>query len=215
MSCLLATPVRGRSAEIDYVVGLMGSQPLIKGWLPCPNQSDVYVARNTLVHEFMNTDIDTLVFVDSDIGFSPKNLSDLLETKEAFVSGLYPDKDFPTWVFRGEDGAPVPLDKIPPSGLLKARYLGCGFLKIDRCVFEAVAEAGLAEPFGVKPPDYKGKWREAHQYFRGLVVERYLLSEDYSFSHLVAKAGFQPYVNCGIRLSHGGRRLPDPPGDAA
>lgn len=203
MTTMIATPMRGRAANGDYIVGLMQCNGIHDGWMPMFGQSDVYIARNTLINQFYKTDHKTLVFIDSDIGFTRQNLMDLIYSPPELVSGLYPAKqDEPEWVFRDENMALVPFDKIPSCGLLTASLLGCGFLKIERSVLDKIVEKKLATPYGHgggnKFPNY--------QFFNGRVYKDNLLSEDYSFSVMAMEAGVQPYVNCSIRLTHDGRK---------
>jgi len=201
---LIATPIRGNQTVTLYTAGLLQSTGLHGGWLPMAGQSDIYVARNVLANEFLQrTDYTTLVMIDSDIGFTRQHLQDLIESQEAFVSGLYTDKCQPPMPFcRDVDGKPVPLEDIPAQGMLKARFLPGGFLKVDRSVLEAIIEQKLVASYG------GGKF---HHFYNGRIVFDNLLSEDYSFSDLVYQAGFQPWINCGIRLNHDGRTLDPQP----
>jgi hypothetical protein len=197
---LIATPIRGNSTITLYTAGLLQSAGLHGGWLPLAGQSDIYVARNVLANEFMNRkEFDTLVFIDSDIGFTRQNLQDLVDTKEPFVSGLYTDKCQPPMPFcRGVDGMPVPLNEIPTSGMLKARFVPGGFLKIEREVFQTIIDKKIAPKYGA------GKF---HHFYNGRIALDNLLSEDYSFCELVREAGYQAWIHCGVRLSHDGRTL--------
>jgi hypothetical protein len=202
MGVMIATPMRGRAASGDYVVGLMQCNGVHDGWMPMFGQSDVYVARNTLINQFYKTEHQKLIFIDSDIGFTRQDLIDLVHSPAEYVSGLYPAKgDEPEWVFRDENMALVPFDRVPPRGLLMVGLLGCGFLKIERSALDKIVAAGLPTPYGVaanKIPNY--------QFFNGRVFKDNLLSEDYGFSVMAAEAGVHAYVNCGIRVSHDGRR---------
>jgi hypothetical protein len=208
MGTMIATPMRSRSAWADYVVGLMNSNGLHAGWMPMFGQSDVYVARNTLINQwYKTTQHENLVFIDSDIGFTRENLQDLIATPGDLVSGLYPGKgDEPEWVFRDEDMEIVPFNQVPKRGMLvsaapgKGLLLGCGFLKITRHCLDAMILKGNVTPYGF----VDGK-NPNHQFFRGIVHRNNLLSEDYSFSVLAIEAGIQPAINCGIRLTHEGR----------
>jgi len=202
---LIATPIRGNSTITLYTAGLLQSAGLHGGWLPLAGQSDIYVARNVLANEFMNRkDFDTLVFIDSDIGFTRQNLQDLIDTSEPFVSGLYTDKCQPPMPFcRGEDGMQLPLDQIPQQGMIKARFTPGGFLKVERSVFQAIIVQNLTVSYGA------GKF---YHYYNGRIALDNLLSEDYSFCELVREAGYQGWMHCGVRLSHDGRTLdPQPP----
>ena len=168
-------------------------------------QSDIYVARNVLVNEFLQRkEFDTVVFIDSDIGFSRQNFQDLVDTEEPFVSGLYTDKCQPPMPFcRDMVGMPVAREDIPAQGMLKARFVPGGFLKVDKCVLETIVEKKMVATYG------GGK---LHHFYQGRIVLDNLLSEDYSFSDLVFNAGIQPWINCSIRLNHDGRTFdPQPP----
>lgn len=197
---LVATPIRGNSCITLYTAGLLQSTGLHGGWLPMAGQSDIYVARNVLANEFLNRkEFDTMVCIDSDIGFTRQNLQDLIDTTEPFVSGLYTDKCQPPMPFcRGNDGQTVPLADIPQTGMLKARFVPGGFLKIEREVFQAIIAKGIVPVYG------EGKF---HHFYNGRIALDNLLSEDYSFCEVVREAGFQPWINCGVRLSHDGRTL--------
>jgi hypothetical protein len=92
----------------------------------------------------------------------------------------------------------VPLAEIPTQGMLKARFVPGGFLKIDRCVFQEIIKRGIVPVYG------DGKF---HHFYNGRIALDNLLSEDYSFCEVVREAGFQPWINCGVRLSHDGRTL--------
>ena len=202
---LLATPIRGNQTVTLYTAGVIQATGLHGGWLPLAGQSDIYVARNVLANEFLNRkEFDTLVCVDSDIGFTRQDLQNLIDTEEPFVSGLYTDKCQPPMPFcRDNNGMNVPLEDIPKQGLLKARFLPGGFVKIERTVLQTLIDKQMVAPYGA------GKF---HQFFFGRIVMDNLLSEDYSFSDLVYTAGIQPWINCGIRLNHDGRTIdPQPP----
>jgi hypothetical protein len=197
---LLATPIRGNSTVTLYTAGVMQSTGLHGGWLPMAGQSDIYVARNVLANEFLRRkEFDTLVFIDSDIGFTRDQLKALIDSEESMVSGLYTDKCQPPMPFcRDNDGIQQPLENIPVEGMLPARFVPGGFLKIERIVFETLIEKKMVAPYG------GGNF---HQFYFGRIVLDNLLSEDYSFSDLVYQAGIQPWMNCGVRLNHDGRTL--------
>ncbi len=197
---LILTPIRGNQTMTLYTVGILMSNGLHGGWLPMAGQSDIYVARNVLANQFLEqTRFDTAVWIDSDIGFTRQHLQDLIDSPEPIVSGLYTDKCQPPMPFcRDEEGNSVPLDEIPKQGMIRARFVPGGFLKVDRQVYEAIIEKGIC-------PTYNGgKYR---QFYNGRIVLDNLLSEDYSFCEVVREAGYQPWINCGIRLMHDGRTL--------
>ncbi len=200
MSFLIATPTRNRQFDVEYGVGLMASSGTFGGWMPLTGQSDVYIARNTLANQFlaMDTKHDDLVFIDSDIAFTREDLKMLIESPYPLVSGLYPGKDAastPIWVPQDPEG-----DKLPaPGQFVAAKYIPAGFLRIHRSVLEGMSK--LVDEYGpVDKPHY--------QFFNGVIEDRHLLSEDYSFIKIAREAGFTPYMNTSIRLKHDGREFP-------
>lgn len=202
---LVTTPIRGNQTVTLYTTGILQSTGLHGGWLPLAGQSDIYVARNVLANEFLKRkEFDTMVCIDSDIGFTRTDLQNLIDTEEPFVSGLYTDKCQPPMPFcRDNNGMQVPLEDIPKQGLLKARFVPGGFVKIERRVLETIIEKKMVASYG------NGAF---HHFFFGRIAMDNLLSEDYSFSDLVWSAGIQPWINCGIRLNHDGRTIdPQPP----
>lgn len=206
---LIATPIRGNQTVTLYTAGMMQCIGLHGGWLPMAGQSDIYVARNVLANEFVKRkEFDTLVWIDSDIGFTRDHLKNLIESDEPMVSGLYTDKCQPPVAFcRDNNGRALPIEEIPVEGMLPARFVPGGFLKVDRIVYEKLIEAGLAPTYG------NGQFN--HFYYGRIALDN-LLSEDYSFSDLAYSVGIQPWINCGIRLNHDGRTVdPQPPNPAA
>jgi hypothetical protein len=201
---LIATPIRGNSTITLYSAGMLMSTGLHGGWLPLAGQSDIYVARNVLANEFIQRkEFDTLIWIDSDIGFSRADLQNLIDSDEAIVSGLYTDKCQPPMPFcRGEDGQTVPLHEIPSQGMIKARFVPGGFLKVERSAYQAIIDAKICPVYG------GGKF---HHFYNGRIAFDNLLSEDYSFCEVARDAGIQPWINCGVRLSHDGRTLDPQP----
>lgn len=204
---LLASPSRDGKFHATYAAGMLASNGLHGGWLPMAGQSDIYVARNTLANNFLQRkEFDTLVWIDSDIGFTRDQLKQLIDSTEPFVSGLYTDKCQPPRPFcRDEAGKPIPDEEIPPVGMVTTGFMPGGFLKVDRIVYETIVAKGLA-------PEYGGIdnlplfW----QFYNGRIFNHNLLSEDYSFSMLVREAGFTAWIDCGIRLNHDGRTYEQP-----
>lgn len=204
---LIVTPCRDGKFHATYTAGFLQSNGLYGGWLPMAGQSDIYVARNTLANNFLQQkQFETLVWIDSDIGFTRDNLKQLLGSEAPVISGLYTDKCQPPRPFcRGDMGEAIPDNEIPPVGMIETSFLPGGFLKVDRCVYQTIIDKGLA-------PEYGGVnglpmfW----QFYNGRIFNHNLLSEDYSFSLLIREAGFQPYIDCGIRLNHDGRTYEQP-----
>jgi hypothetical protein len=92
--------------------------------------------RNNLVARFLASDCEQMLFIDSDILFSVAQVADICSKPELVVGHVYMAK---------QDGAAKPIfNTFPPGesppmradGMQKMRYMGTGFLRIKRCVFE-------------------------------------------------------------------------------
>lgn len=199
MSVMIATPTREKKLNLSYVIGLMSINGAYGGWMPMGGQGDIHIARTTLVNQFLVTKHEALIFIDGDIGFSRSDFLELVASDAPYVSGLYPGKcDTPEWIFRDINMKVMPPAMVPAAGLLKVGLIPTGFLKIHRCVFEKIVELELAQPYAA------GKH---HHFFPSSIVDDYIQSEDYAFCNLAKQAGFEPAINCAIRLEHDGRRI--------
>jgi hypothetical protein len=209
---LIATPVRDGRFHTGYVVGLMQSTGLHNGWLPCSGQSDIYLARNALMDAFLlQPQYATLVCIDSDIGFTRDDLQRLIDAEPSVVSGIYTDKAQPPMPFcRDANGINVPLQDIPPEGMLRSRFIPGGFFKVERSVLETIVSEGLVESYGTEE-DIRRAFYVTR--FTTNAIGRYMVSEDFSFSVLLEEAGVQPWTHCGIRVNHDGRTWDGKPCD--
>lgn len=195
---MIATPMRG--SQVQYCVGLMMSGGLYGSWTPLVGQSDIHMARDTLANGFYgNRQFETLLWIDSDIGFTREDVIAILASKEPIVSGLYTTKETPPRPHcLDEDAKPVPLADIPVQGMLRTRFVAGGFLKVERRVLQAIVDKKLVRSC------HKG---EFHLFYERRIFNDLVMSEDYSFSDLAHEAGFNSWIDCGIRLDHDGRKF--------
>lgn len=95
---MIATPCYGGMIHEPYLRGLTGLVAELSGaGIPINlstviNESLITRARNELVKHFMMTDCTHLMFIDSDIGFSPADVLRLIEHNKDIVVGAYPLK---------------------------------------------------------------------------------------------------------------------------
>jgi hypothetical protein len=199
MKVLLATPLIDGRGEREFISGLLECHGLYHAWACVEGQSHISLARDLLATQFLESDCDTLVFIDGDIGFRRAHLDTLLQAPRPLVSGLYPRKfrDGP-WIFRPE----VPAAEADPlaGGLLPVLGVPTGFLRIERRVFQKLIDAAACAPYNLN-----GKTH--YHFFRAGVSNGVFLSEDYFFSELARSVGFQPYIHPEIRLNHVGRMV--------
>lgn len=198
------------------------------------NESLVQRARNYCVDEFMRSGATHLMFIDSDIGFDPRDVLVLLamaeETSEYdVIGGPYPKKCI-SWekikaaVDKGvADQDPNILERFvgdyvfnPKGGNgmialnkpAEVRELGTGFMMIPRKTFEDY-EKHFPElhyrPDHVRTEHFDGT-REIMAYFDCTIEPetKRYLSEDYFFCYNVQKMGGKVWLCPWMKLNHVG-----------
>lgn len=158
-------------------------------------------ARNTVVENFLATDGEWLLWIDSDMGFSPDTVYRLFasadKTDRPIVGGLcfasreyaddgmggYLTRPAPT-IFQLDDSTgrvlPAAGKIYPVSSLVKVAATGSAFIIIHRSVFEAIGSG----------------WYDRIQ------VETGVMGEDVSFCVRARAHDFPIHVYTGARTSH-------------
>jgi hypothetical protein len=118
---------------------------------------------------------DIIVFLDYDLGFGPRDLLKVIETKGDVVGGTYRAKvDEVHYMGTIETNADFTPVVRRSDGAIKAKLLPAGFLKITK---EAVDAFMLAYPELCYGPEY----HKSVDLFNHGVFERIWWGEDYSF----------------------------------
>ena len=162
-------------------------------------------ARNDLTHEFLQSDCSHILFVDSDIVFSYEQVKKILACDEDIVGGFYVKK---------QDGPVAPVcntlntvDKPRADGLVRVKYMGTGFLRISRRVFEVMIQEKGKELEYLDDRDHK---TVKHDFWRmGVAVDcvtgvKRWLSEDWQFCQFAIECGFDVWADASILLQHSG-----------
>jgi hypothetical protein len=133
----LALPIY-REAPVDFMVNIhkaigkkVVSQVAFK-----MGDSLVSRARNNLTHDFLKSDCEYMLQIDSDIVFTNDHIKRLASHDLPIVGGLYAIKeDKLRWCSN------TLVDANPDkNGLIRARETGTGFLLTHRDVFHAIRE---------------------------------------------------------------------------
>lgn len=181
----------------------------ITTWLATKYSSGGLVeARNGTVKQFLDTDCEWLLWVDTDMGFAPEALAELLEVADPehlpVVGGLcfmqrevepdgmggwriQPRPVLFTWHV-GDDftGFDLVAD-YPRDAVVQVAGTGSAFIVIHRSALEKVADK-----YGA------GHWYSQVQN----PTTGQVLSEDLSFCTRLAGAGIPLAVHTGVRISH-------------
>jgi hypothetical protein len=198
------------------------------------NESLITRARNYCVDEFMRSQMQHLMFIDSDIGFSPQDVIALmaLQTQNEeydIIGGPYPKKTI-AWekikyaVDKGvADEDPTVLDRYvgdfvfnPKGGAGTIRIdepvevleIGTGFMMITRKALEKFSDSYkelMYKPDHVRTEAFDGT-REIMQFFQAEIdpVSKRYLSEDYWFCQKSQAIGLKTWFCPWMRLQHVG-----------
>lgn len=179
---------KGSKQTIPYAVGYCSGNTVTAMWHSCLI-SLVYRDRPGIVHslsgpalhegrnkmaKFFVENLSTskvLVVVDTDILFTPEDVDKLLAHDEPVVSGVYP-------TYHGESDVPNALDAEVIAD-------GCGFMKIDRVVLEAMMPHPF-DPVYVTSPN----------------GEQCTTGEDVGFRIRAQRLGFDTVIDKSIQVRH-------------
>ena len=164
-------------------------------------------ARNHCTRVFLESDCTHMLFIDSDLVFSVDQINRMMEFDEDLVGGAY---------YKKCEGAPqgvwncLPDVNLTDSGLLEVKYVGTGFMRISRKVFELMIQEFGNEISYQVDPDHKQKeydfWHVGRYVFSDGSPNRYL-SEDWWFCQKWRDIGGKVWLDRGTVLKHSGNAL--------
>jgi hypothetical protein len=198
------------------------------------NESLITRARNYCVDEFMRSDCTHMMFIDSDIGFDPRDVLAMLalqsdDSEYDVLAGPYPKKCI-SWekiklaVDKGvADEDPNVLEKYvgdyvfnPKGGggniridqPVEVMEVGTGFMMTRRSAFEKFEKAFPQysyKPDHVRTEAFDGS-REIMQYFQAEIdpASKRYLSEDYWFCQKMIEIGGKIWYCPWMKLQHVG-----------
>jgi hypothetical protein len=163
--------------------------------------SQVDVARCQIATDALADGFDELLWIDSDVGFSPDSVERLRSHGLPFVCGIYPKKarrEFACSYAAGTQN----LVFGQKGGLTPLEHVGFGFTLTHRCVYDAMIQRlqlpRCNERFG-KP---------LYPFFMPLVrnegAGHWYLGEDYAFCERARQCGYSVVADTTIRLWHVG-----------
>lgn len=158
---------------------------------------------NIATHEFMKSDCERMLIIDTDEEFEPRHVKWLLSHSEPYVNGMYPKKkpglEFPVELIEdgGEPGtSPFAVDPLADGvePLVEVARCARGFLSVHRSAFELV-----------RPKC--GEYLDAHsgevhvEYWKGQPGGG---SEDYNFCDLYRSMGGKVLIDQRCVIFHWG-----------
>lgn len=168
-----------------------------------PGCSGIDVARNEMVSEALHDGFDSMLFIDSDIGFATTDALRLLAAPEPVVAGIYVKKGPREVASTFAEGVKNVVFGPDAPGLYQLKYAATGFLRIRAEVLRQMIER-------LQLPLCNTVWgRGIWPFFQPLVVPQdegrfHYLGEDWAFSYRLAQIGVTPLADTTFRLHHFG-----------
>ena len=160
-------------------------------------------ARNLLVDDFLQSDCDTLMFIDADMTFDPNDIIRLLAFSGNPVKNIVggtgvarkKEKTFHLNLDKDADGNLL----MDAMGLARAKQMGTGFMMIQRQVFEKLR---------ANHPEWRHKdtnsKKKLHAYFDFMTTPEGYIGEDFLFCDRARAEGFDIWIDPTIKLGHMG-----------
>lgn len=165
----------------------------------------ITLARNKIAHMFLKSDADRILWVDSDISFTPEQVDALWELDLPYVGAFYSHKTTKElrWSARG-----LGVEPDATTGLVKLAAIGTGFLMVKREVFNAIRKRYPDECYIEDWADGKGE--EKYGYFKeGRVLDPEMgiekptwLTEDWYFAYLARCCGYTVWGASKVIVGH-------------
>lgn len=226
MKIMIATPMYGGNAKSGYVLSLQNLviKLATEGYQVetsiIGNESLITRARNSLTHKFMNSDADTLLFIDSDHSFNADDVLKMIESDKELIAAIYPMKGINWGAARlasiaGKEDihnyagifAVNVLDEeqeLSADEPIKVAEIGTGLMLIKKSVFqkmEPLCDKYISDSISVSN---QNMGEEITEFFKTSIdpTSRRLLSEDYNFCHMWRKLGNDVWAAPWVKMTH-------------
>lgn len=187
VGCLMHEQIAAVMAGLDFQVRFL------------PSCSHPAMGRNQLAMDFLESDCDKLIFVDSDVTFEGGAIVRLAMLPVDLVAGAYRYKtaveSYPvTW---------LPNKELWSNGLglIEVETLPTGFMAISRKVFDTLRDIHSER-------EYLHQGKVAHCFFQMPFINGHLYGEDSFFCQEWRKAGGKVFLDPMISLTHWDHRTP-------
>lgn len=160
----------------------------------------IQTARNNLVKQFMDSEADTLFFLDDDVSWTPEDALRMIEMPDEIVAGVYPYKtekeDYPVVIDTDSNYFPI----TRKDGCIKGSLVATGFLRIKRSAIEQL----ISKYPQSKYSNYKdNQWAEdVYDLFPQGVKNGRWVGEDFAFCQLWNAIGGEIWIVPDMTITH-------------
>jgi hypothetical protein len=155
-------------------------------------------ARALIVAQFLDSEADTLVFIDSDVCWEAGALLKLLDHPVDMVAGIYPQRRDPINYCVKWDTSKTEL--IAENGLLQVEGVPAGFMKLSRKQLESMVEQYPDTEFYVENAPNQKAWA----LFADYRIGKHKMGEDYAFCRRWTDMGGKVWIDPEISMGHVG-----------
>lgn len=204
----IGTPAYEGKVHVQYAMSLLdvckilelhGFETIVR----VPVSGSLLVAdRNRLLEMFWQSGADYMLCIDSDLGFDPRAVLRMIQSKKHFVAGVYPSRDGVGFTFRPDLETDGRIIMCETTKLLKMLYVPAGFMLLTRELI-AVMRDKYHELY-YSPKDPRSHKESAFCFFDTQVFEGEFWGEDYVFCRRARDAGFDIWVDPLIQFDHAG-----------
>ncbi|MDE2097599.1 MAG: hypothetical protein KGL39_10160 [Patescibacteria group bacterium] len=218
-------------AQQQLLVKSLSGNGVINGRFPelYAGESPVGRSRNALTAQFLASDCTDILFIDSDLIFTAEQIERIVQHGEDVVGGAYllKKEGFPRTCSNPKPGITEPRQ----DGLMEVAYIGTGFLRVRRSVFERMIDKFFDQMVYLTDDgkqevqfDFWGmgvyQYPESHQNGKEVlgnvmskgyseekaryIMSRRWLSEDWWFCQRCAELGIPIYMDMKILVGHSG-----------
>ena len=206
------TPAYDGTCHINTAWSLMLEIMILKDlgiestWDFHPGCCYIELARNMLIDTFLKGNATDAFFIDGDVQWEPGATVKMLRHDKDFVCGAYPYKSdtegYPIAYEQDENGRPV-VD--PKDGLIDAKLVPTGFMRLRRTVFER-----MIEKFGddLTVEDHKDPENVLvyNAFFQTTKIDNQFFGEDVYFGNVWREMGEKIWVEPDITFWHHGMK---------
>jgi len=192
----------GFSVQFNAALVNLMRNATVKAEVEICQSPGVGISRNILTANFLNSDCDKLLMLDSDILFTVQDVERISSHDVPLVGGMYSKKEKQGRMCceRLPYGESVPNKR----GLVPLKYIGTGFMCIKRELIEQMVRYCL----DIKYIDERTK-KNMHDFWTVGVhrpTKRYL-TEDWWFCQRTHDLGYPVYGDSEVILQHEGRAI--------
>lgn len=170
-----------------------------------PGCADLGLARSKIFGNFLRSNHDFLMMIDSDMGWTYSDVVRLVMAKRDFVGAAGPKKRYPIEFAANncdEEGKIMPVNYEANTGLVECTEVGMAFMLISKSCAQKIADNYQDLKF---PGDNKlDEYAVFDPMFCGTGSNRRRLSEDYAFCHRWRRIGGKIFLLPDVFLTHTG-----------